>query len=289
MADGNSIINLGDLAQPVTLLIEKISNAIGVVYEPTKIKRNAKAEAEAHRTMVLADLDLQSEVANRGFQRLITQQTRKQINIENIIQQSIEELPDNAEVEKLDEDWLANFFDKCENISNEKMQTMWSKILTNEATKPRSFSKRTIDIVSNMDKKDAETFTRFCQFVWNLGIPVPIIFEADNYEILADNNMSLETLNHLQSIGLITMSLPIRYTRCKLPKKTIYAYFDKFMEFEFTKEEDNEFEVGNYLLTNAGIELFKVCNPQPNSKYLENIVSIYRDRGIIITDIDQTL
>jgi hypothetical protein len=30
MADGNSVINLGDLAKPATVLIEKISSAVGV-------------------------------------------------------------------------------------------------------------------------------------------------------------------------------------------------------------------------------------------------------------------
>ena len=124
MTTGNSLINLGDLSQPVTVLIEKISNAIGIIYEPTKIRRNAKAEADANRTIVLADLNLQSEVEHRAMQRMLVQETRKQNNIENIIQNTVEELLDDAQVENLDEDWLANFFDRCENISNKTMQTM---------------------------------------------------------------------------------------------------------------------------------------------------------------------
>jgi len=46
MADGTSLINLGDLSKPATVLIEKISAAVGALYEPRHIKRVAQAEAE---------------------------------------------------------------------------------------------------------------------------------------------------------------------------------------------------------------------------------------------------
>ena len=45
MSDSNSIINLGGLSKPATVLIEKISDAVGGVFKPYQIKRIAKAEA----------------------------------------------------------------------------------------------------------------------------------------------------------------------------------------------------------------------------------------------------
>lgn len=46
MSDENkfSLMDLGEVSQPITTFIEKISSAIGVIYEPTNIKRLAKAE-----------------------------------------------------------------------------------------------------------------------------------------------------------------------------------------------------------------------------------------------------
>ncbi len=49
MPEGNSLINLGDLSKPATILIKKISNAVGILYEPRRIKNTAKAEAEADK------------------------------------------------------------------------------------------------------------------------------------------------------------------------------------------------------------------------------------------------
>jgi len=64
MADGSSIINLGDLAKPATVLIEKISNAVGVLYEPRRVIKKAHAEAEAEKIKALAGIEL-SDIEQR--------------------------------------------------------------------------------------------------------------------------------------------------------------------------------------------------------------------------------
>ena len=42
-----SLINLSGLSKPATVLIEKISNAVGMVWEPRQIRRVAQAKADA--------------------------------------------------------------------------------------------------------------------------------------------------------------------------------------------------------------------------------------------------
>jgi hypothetical protein len=42
-------VNLGDLSKPATMLVEKVSNAVGGIFKPYQIVRVAKAEAEAQR------------------------------------------------------------------------------------------------------------------------------------------------------------------------------------------------------------------------------------------------
>lgn len=287
MTAGNSLINFGDLSQPVTVLIEKISNAIGLVYEPTKIKRNAKAEADAHRITILASLDLQSEIENRAIQRVLIQETRKQNNIENIVQKTFEELPNDAQVENLEEDWLANFFDKCENISNETMQVMWAKILTGEASRPGTFSKRTINIVSNISRTEAETFTRFCQFVWDLDFPCPIVFNINEDKILLGNDILFSDLNHLQAIGLITISSSESYIVNIENRILTYKYFNRKLTLELPDDTITKLPIGACLLTAAGMELFRICEPQSSLQYLDHICEIYEKKGIIVKDITE--
>ncbi len=45
----NSLINFGGLSKPATVLIEKISAAVGGIFKPYQIVRVAKAEAAAER------------------------------------------------------------------------------------------------------------------------------------------------------------------------------------------------------------------------------------------------
>jgi hypothetical protein len=49
MSEGKSLINidLGNFSKPATVLIEKISDAVGGCFRPFQIKRIAKAESEA--------------------------------------------------------------------------------------------------------------------------------------------------------------------------------------------------------------------------------------------------
>ena len=118
----NSIINLGELSKPIDTLINKISDATGVLFEPTRIRRKAKAEADAKITIAKADaivrnielknnLKLQ-EISKRALQRVVREEVIKQKNIENIILKAIPYITSLAKSEDIDNDWLLKFFDK---------------------------------------------------------------------------------------------------------------------------------------------------------------------------------
>ena len=47
MGEGGGLINLGDLSKPATVLIERVSDAVGGIAKPWQIKRIAKAETKA--------------------------------------------------------------------------------------------------------------------------------------------------------------------------------------------------------------------------------------------------
>lgn len=281
MADGNSIINLGDLAKPATVLIEKVSNAVGVLYEPRRIRKKAEAEAEAEKIKALAGIEL-SEIQQRGIERLVHQEARKQENIEVITAQAAIALPPNAKTENLEEDWVVHFFDKCEKVSDKDMQSLWSSLLAGEATTPGTYSKRTIDFVASMDKKDAELFTKLCQFTWVIGSPVPLIFESTD-EIYKKNGISFSDLKHLDSIGLISFESTSGYRNFGLGEKIVIFYFGLPTLLEFTKKEDNEIKLGKALFTQAGKELANICGAQRNQEFYEYAVEKLSQQNICLS------
>lgn len=283
MSDGNSIINLGDLAKPATVLIEKVSNAVGVIYEPRRIKKRAEAEAEAEKIKALTGIEL-NEIQQRGLERLVHQEAKKQENIETITLKAAKELPPDAKTEELEEDWVAHFFDKCENVSNEQMQSLWSSLLAGEATKPGTYSKRTVDFVASMDKKDADLFTVFCQYTWVIGQATPLIFDMNN-DMYTKNGVDFEALKHLDAIGLISFESVSGYVKQGLPLNAAIFYFGHPTLLEFPKEKDNKIKIGKALFTQAGLELVNICGAKRNQEFYEYSIKEISKQGITVSSI----
>src|SRR2546430_14083231 len=117
--EGWSLIDLGDLSKPATVLVKKVCNAVGIIYEPTRIRRRARAEADAKKIKTLAGIELK-DIDRRAIERFVHQEARKQENIESITAQAASTLPSDAMVESLDEDWIAHFFKQCDTVSDKE-------------------------------------------------------------------------------------------------------------------------------------------------------------------------
>lgn len=136
----SSLINLGELSKPATVLVEKISDAVGGIFKPYQMVRVAKAEAQAERIRAEGQIEI-SDLQRRAFHRFLNEEAQKQKNIEDITQKALPELQQNARPGEIEDDWLTHFFDECRLISDADMQALWSKVLAGEANAPGKFSK----------------------------------------------------------------------------------------------------------------------------------------------------
>lgn len=68
--------------------------------------------------------------------RLFAEEAKKQANIEAITLKALPDVKPEAKTEGVEDDWIANFFDKCRLISDEQMQSLWARILAGEANSP---------------------------------------------------------------------------------------------------------------------------------------------------------
>ncbi|MDL5383905.1 DUF2806 domain-containing protein [Aeromonas hydrophila] len=281
MSDGGALINFGDISKPATVLIEKVSNAVGILYEPRRIRKKAEAEAAADKIKAIASVEL-NDIQQRAIDRFVQQETRKQENIETITAQAAISLDENARVEELEEDWVAHFFKQCDTVSDKEMQSLWSRLLSSEATNPGTFSKRTVDFVASMDKKDARLFTDFCQYCWFMGDIVPMIFEYQD-DIFTKNGINFSSLKHLDFIGLISFESTSGYKRVGFGKWKQVLYFGTPVLIEFDKDENNEVQLGKALLTQAGQELALICGAQKNNDFYEYVIARWYGEGLIMS------
>jgi Protein of unknown function (DUF2806) len=276
MAEGPPFINLGELSKPATVLIEKVSEAIGGIFAPRQIRRIAQANADAALIATEADIK-RTELQKRALQRFVNEEVKKQENIESITAKALPLLEDKSEPQKMEDDWISNFFDKCRIVSDNEMQTLWSKVLAGEANAPGAFSKRTVNTLGSLDKSDAILFEKLCTFVWDVGDAMPLIFDF-NQSMYTNIGVNFVSLTHLDSIGLLRFESTSGFVIEQLPKFVSASYFGTSIRVEFSGEKNNSLDVGNVLLSQVGMQLARICTAKASEAFLEYVIDHWAKR-----------
>jgi hypothetical protein len=145
----------------------------------------------------------------RTEDRVSFQQEQEQTRIENTLAYAAEELRSETSVptEKPSDDFINRFFEYDKGISSEEMQQLWGRLLGKEIMKPGTYSLKTLDIIRNLTKKDAEAFEKvmaisFRQHPGDLFLP-----RADYYNwLLKDRGLTEGILLGLADLGLLHSS-----------------------------------------------------------------------------------
>ena len=278
----NPFVSLGDLTKPATTLVEKISDAVGGIFKPYQIVRVAKAEAEANRIAAESQIQV-TDIQRRAMHRFLEEEGKKQANIEAITAQALPLLEEKSSPQDVADDWITNFFDKSRIVSDKDMQQLWARILAGEANKPGTFSTRTVNLLADLDKRDAELFTNLCGFGWRIGQLVPLVFDVldGHYN---RNGIDFSALTQLESLGLIKFDSFSGFRFTNLPKTALVSYFGKRLRLTFSNESGNSIDSGKVLLTNAGQELAPCCGAKPVEAFFDYVCKKWHTPPVI--DID---
>ena len=263
------LINVGELTKPADTLIKKISNAVGVFFEPHQIKRVTKAKAEAAKTEAQSEIEI-TDLHRRAARRWIEEEAQQQKNMEDITAKAVPQLNENSNPDSMENDWIVNFFDKSRIVSNDEMQELWSRVLAGEANTPGTYSKRTVNFLSDLDKSEADLFTKLCGFVWMIGGLKPLMFD-EKAEIYTRHRMTFNNLIHLESIGLSQFSGVTNFSSTGFPKRFTVTYYGRPLVLEMPQDADNKLIVGKVLLTRIGKELAPICGSKPVEGFWEYV------------------
>ena len=264
-----------NLAKPADTLIKKVSNAVGGLFAPYQIKRIAKAEAEAALIKKQSEIEI-TDLNRRAVHRWIEEESQRQKNIEDVTAKALPKLNENAKPDSIEDDWLVNFFNKSRSVSDNEMQELWSRILAGEANVPGTYSKRTVNLLSGLDKAEAELFTRLCGFVWVIERQLTPLVLSNEAKIYNRHGINFASLSHLDSIGLIQfgqmMGLGI-----SLPKRSSVAYYYGRPLALVLPRHDDTISVGTVMLTRTGKELVPLCNSRPVKGFWEYVKEQWKE------------
>jgi len=297
------IENLTGLSKPLEKLIEVVSNGIGAISKPYLIRKTADAKAyeikaiaeavkEHQETLKSIDyndtkvslisIDKESLIENnypineRAQERLSFQENKRQQNIESITQSAFNNLENEPDVsdEKVDDDWTTRFFNYAQDISNEEMQNLWGRILSGEVKRPNSFSLRTLDIVRNLTKQDAEVFMKIANYAIYDNRETFLYNQNDTLEKLG---LSFNDIALMQEIGLLYSGQFLTYTffKAKGNERTVFDFGENLVFFD-RKENTPDQNISIISFTKTGKELLSLVERKPKFEYIQYFAKAFK-------------
>ncbi len=263
MGEGpKSIVNVTLPEEATKKLVEETSQGIGGIFKPWQIKRVAKAKAVAARTRAESEIEV-ADLHRRAEMRRAQEDVWYQRNMEQIAGKATPLLTDGSQPDKVEDDWMANFFDKARSVSNEQMQSLWARVLAGESNAPGAFSRRTINTLANLDLRDAEYFTTLCRFTCRYsGEYMPIIF-SHNDKMYTSHGLGFPELEHLEHIGLVSFEPGDGSYNIRVPSEFSVEYHGTTFALRPNHPGGCQFDAGKVILSIVGQELASVCTATP--------------------------
>lgn len=315
MSDSNEIGLTGflGLSKPLIKFFETLWIGIGKMYEPIHIKRMAKAKAkeiniisEALANNAVLPISYQdgaitisteetNDLISRAQNRILFQELRKQQNIDAVVSEAYNQLENTDSVSDtpVDIDWVNEFFDTIANISSEKMQQLWGKLLAGEIMQPGSFSLRTIETLKKLSQKEARIFEEISPYI--LSCKGDKEGSYYDYFLLRDGDGSLlnkygipfykilmlSEAGLLSQNGLITVGFNIEAN----DSATITG-LSKTLTIKNIGKTPLEVSHSVYILTESGKELLPIVLTKTQEKelkaneYLRDCVNVLKNDGL---------
>lgn len=291
----SDLAGVGKAAHGLSKLLYIIKNWFMWEKEPEKIREILDALAERN----LSITEYESPTFKLKLKAAKENETiRENFNKDKVIALAAQALKQDKDIseEKVDEDWLANFFEHTKYANSEYMQKLWGKILYGEVKKPSSYSIRALQTLRFLQKKDAEKFSHICHLILN-DLNKNISFIINNGKYLYDEfGISQKDLYDLEELGLIKMSTSVLDSdRVKLSNlliseepttddkmKAHFVYGGKiFSCVSFKGKDQQKFQnsiTGQFpflRLTNLGLEISKLVDNKSQLK--DSYLSIIKE------------
>lgn len=267
------IKDLAGLSEPFKKLIEVISSGIGILYKPQAIRNEAEAEAykieviaKAEAKKIMLEGEAKIAIFENAKRRLVNQELIRQENIECIAEKSISHFNEKeASNEQVDKDWIFRFFDYAKDVSTDHVQEVWARILAREVENPGTVSLKTLEVLRNLGKREAEYFNKISKSILNGEM---LVYSIDNYsEFRKAVGIESGEIERLLDFGLISPVDPhnIFFNN----KNDSFVFTSKNRKFKVTIKSEKREIIKYRRLTYVGKELFSVIDIDENSEYHE--------------------
>ena len=266
---------MGALIEVNTDGLAKLAETVGGWFGWNARAIEHKAEAEAFAAVRKVDAENATNLARlQGEEQfanyILAREKRKMNNAISVVDLAQTQFTEGEQAsdEPVNPDWLNRFFSIVENVSDAEMQQLWARILAGEVKKPKSYSLRTLEILRNITKEEAEQISDVSAFVVYGGMMCS-----------EDFGINSRIIPLLDELGLICGEEMVRrYTITPNAPRNIVV--DKSQLISLYSSSAIKVELKYYILTRAGREIFTLPT-QPDTKgFVVNLVHHFKQYGL---------
>lgn len=254
-------------------LAETICYATGWTAHGRKKMADAEAYAEIRKAETEAKAELlrlkgQDEVANY----IEARETRKLNNVKSVLEKATSHFTEGEKVsdEPVNADWTNRFIGIVEDISDETLQDIWGRILAGEVKRPNSYSLRTLDLLRNITKEEAELFVKASKYY----IERDCIYTGD-FALSLNETLLLGETGLINSEGL-TMNWNVE------PNSKLNVIVDKQTLLILQNDSNKRFKIIPSLrrLSKAGIEILSLIDKPDRKDFYQSLARFFKSKGI---------
>lgn len=299
---GFDITDLAGISEPAKKLIDVVSAGIGSAFRPRSMRNEADAKAyeiraiasaeadanvikesgqvraELERYRVLAGTD--AAILERAKMRLLSREIEGQINIEVIADQALASLPESVSDKPVSDDWKRKFFLGAENICDADLQLLWGKVLAGEVTSPGSYSLRTLEVLKNLSRVEAEQFRVACNLAFSDGwILKP---GQDTNLIFEPYGMNYSALLSLRDAGLVYEGDGLHKVFKGMDSVSNLVWSNNGILMQLSGVFPPTLSIPTLPFTRAGMELQNLIEPNSCLPYLQVAATYIRQMGLVV-------
>ena len=218
-------------------------------------------------------------------------------NILRIAQLAVPQLGDDARPDLISDDWGANYKDKAYTCSDPEMVELWAQLLVAEANNPGSYSKKTVNVLAELEPNDARLFRTLCDFrliptdlqirmarggtekidFRRAPLSSKLVVLDEKHPLYAGRGITFDSLARLEWLGLIRY-LSTQYGEVRRSDVvTCYEHGNGqlFLSYKGT------LPLGVAQFVPAGIQLADLCTPlETPDGFVEYLTESWKGRGV---------
>lgn len=268
---------MGSLIEINTDGLAKLAETICYATGWTAHGRKKMADADSYAVIKQTETEAKAELLRlKGRDEVAdyieARETRKLNNVKSVLEKATSHFTEGEKVsdEPVNADWTNRFIGIVEGISDDSLQDMWGRILAGEVKQPNSYSLRTLDLLRNITKEEAELFVKASKYY----IERDCIYTGD-FALSLNETLLLGETGLINSEGL-TMNWNVE------PNSKLNVIVDKQTLLILQNDSNKRFKIIPSLrrLSKAGIEILSLIDKPDRKDFYQSLARFFKSEGI---------